>query len=106
MSFASSHTLFGKQTDAASPSAQDDERAPTSPPFETRDNDNTFNNGSGIGGREGAHAGSAFANGSRITHDARDALAGGKLPKLTLMEEVFLLGFKDGGEKMGLGSIC
>ncbi|KAJ6609043.1 Golgi phosphoprotein 3-domain-containing protein [Mycena sp. CBHHK59/15] len=49
------------------------------------------------------HAGSAFAHGARIAYDPRDlllsaneeTLAGGKLPKLTLMEEVLLLGIKD-----------
>ncbi|KAJ6479779.1 Golgi phosphoprotein 3-domain-containing protein, partial [Mycena sanguinolenta] len=49
-----------------------------------------------------AHAGWAFGNGSRIAVDPRDlalsssedALVGGKLPKLTLME-VLLLGIKD-----------
>ncbi|KAF7318529.1 Vacuolar protein sorting-associated protein 74 [Mycena chlorophos] len=49
------------------------------------------------------HAGSAFAGGSRVAFDPRDladeagedARVGGKLPKLTLMEEVLLLGLKD-----------
>ncbi|KAJ6479759.1 Golgi phosphoprotein 3-domain-containing protein [Mycena sanguinolenta] len=80
---------------AASTTQDDDERPPTSPPAESRDN----NDSSTIN----AHAGSAFANGSRIAFDPRDlalsssedALVGGKLPKLTLMEEVLLLGIKD-----------
>ncbi|KAJ7260509.1 Golgi phosphoprotein 3-domain-containing protein, partial [Mycena haematopus] len=50
-----------------------------------------------------AHAGSAFAGGSRVAYDPRDLLleagedarVGGKLPALTLMEEVLLLGIKD-----------
>jgi Golgi phosphoprotein 3 len=50
-----------------------------------------------------AHAGSAFAGGSSIAYDPRDLLleagedarVGGKLPRLTLMEEVLLLGIKD-----------
>ncbi|KAL1741062.1 Golgi phosphoprotein 3-domain-containing protein [Schizophyllum fasciatum] len=49
-----------------------------------------------------AHAGSAFAGGSKIAYDPRDledaneeAKAGGKMPRLTLMEEVLLLGLKD-----------
>ncbi|KAI4524781.1 GPP34-domain-containing protein [Schizophyllum commune Loenen D] len=48
------------------------------------------------------HAGSAFAGGSKIAYDPRDledaneeAKAGGKMPRLTLMEEVLLLGLKD-----------
>ncbi|KAJ7836539.1 Golgi phosphoprotein 3-domain-containing protein [Mycena olivaceomarginata] len=50
-----------------------------------------------------AHAGSAFAGGSSMAYDPRDLLleagedarVGGKLPRLTLMEEVLLLGIKD-----------
>ena len=50
-----------------------------------------------------AHTGSAFAGGSRIAYDPRDlinegeedARQGGKAPRLTIMEEVLLLGLKD-----------
>ncbi|KAI0310293.1 Golgi phosphoprotein 3-domain-containing protein [Amylostereum chailletii] len=48
------------------------------------------------------HAGSAFAGGSKVAFDPRDleredeeVRAGGKAPRLTLMEEVLLLGLKD-----------
>jgi Golgi phosphoprotein 3 len=49
------------------------------------------------------HAGSAFEGGSKIAYDPRDlaqeatdeARLGGKMPRLTLMEEVLLLGLKD-----------
>ncbi|KAF8622591.1 hypothetical protein AX15_006897, partial [Amanita polypyramis BW_CC] len=49
------------------------------------------------------HAGSAFEGGSKIAYDPRDlsqdaseeVRVGGKLPKLTIMEEVLLLGIKD-----------
>ncbi|KAI0044473.1 GPP34-domain-containing protein [Auriscalpium vulgare] len=48
------------------------------------------------------HGGSAFAGGSKIAYDPRDierddeeAKLGGRPPKLTLMEEVLLLGLKD-----------
>ena len=49
------------------------------------------------------HAGSAFAGGSKIAYDPRDldqderetARIGGKMPRLTIMEEVLLLGIKD-----------
>ncbi|KAJ6479745.1 Golgi phosphoprotein 3-domain-containing protein [Mycena sanguinolenta] len=83
---------------AASTTQDDDERPPTSPPAESRDNNDSLN-----ASTINAHAGSAFANGSRIAFDPRDlalsssedALVGGKLPKLTLMEEVLLLGIKD-----------
>ncbi|EIM81868.1 Golgi phospho protein 3 [Stereum hirsutum FP-91666 SS1] len=50
----------------------------------------------------GVHAGSAFAGGSKIAYDPRDLerddeelRTGGKMPKLTIMEEVLLLGLKD-----------
>lgn len=50
-----------------------------------------------------AHAGSAFAGGARVAYDPRDidqdaseeARIGGKMPRLTIMEEVLLLGIKD-----------
>ena len=49
-----------------------------------------------------SHAGSAFAGGNKIAFDPRDlerdeeeSKAGGKVPHLTLMEEVLLLGLKD-----------
>lgn len=49
------------------------------------------------------HAGSAFEGGSKIAYDPRDLeregeemrRGGGKAPKLTIMEEVLLLGLKD-----------
>jgi golgi phosphoprotein 3 len=50
-----------------------------------------------------AHAGSAFEGGGKIAFDPRDlqqdaseeARTGGKMPRLTIMEEVLLLGIKD-----------
>ncbi|KAI9453877.1 Golgi phosphoprotein 3-domain-containing protein [Lactarius psammicola] len=49
-----------------------------------------------------SHAGSAFAGGNKIAFDPRDlerdeeeSKSGGKVPRLTLMEEVLLLGLKD-----------
>lgn len=49
-----------------------------------------------------SHAGSAFEGGSKIAYDPRDfesdgdvERAGGRMPKLTIMEEVLLLGLKD-----------
>lgn len=49
------------------------------------------------------HAGTAFEGGSKIAFDPRDLEAedadvrtsGGKVPRLTIMEEVLLLGIKD-----------
>lgn len=74
------------------------------------DNNNTMsrrgssitNNGQG-GLGNGGHAGSAFEGGSKIAFDPRDlqqdageeARIGGKMPRLTIMEEVLLLGIKD-----------
>ncbi|KAF7351600.1 Vacuolar protein sorting-associated protein 74 [Mycena sanguinolenta] len=96
--------LSRRRAPAQSSSAQDDdERGPTSPPLESRDSSAGNDFGNGSAGAGSTHAGSAFANGSRIAYDPRDlalsssedALVGGKLPKLTLMEEVLLLGIKD-----------
>lgn len=49
-----------------------------------------------------SHAGSAFEGGSKVAYDphelereSEEARVGGKLPKLTIMEEVLLLGLKD-----------
>lgn len=50
-----------------------------------------------------SHAGSAFQGGSKIAFDPRDLEGanedverlGGKVPRLTIMEEVLLLGIKD-----------
>lgn len=49
------------------------------------------------------HAGSAFEGGGKVAYDPRDldldggeeARLGGKMPRLTIMEEVLLLGLKD-----------
>ncbi|TFK34383.1 GPP34-domain-containing protein [Crucibulum laeve] len=54
-------------------------------------------------GSAAQHAGSAFEGGSKIAYDPRDmdqdageeARIGGKMPRLTIMEEVLLLGIKD-----------
>ena len=90
-------------------------------PSYDNDDDNKLsspaNSGNGVGGGIGgsrsttpaplqpqhAHAGSAFEGGNKIAFDPRDlqqdaseeARAGGKLPRLTIMEEVLLLGIKD-----------
>ena len=49
------------------------------------------------------HAGTAFEGGSKVAYDPRDLefenedfrTSGGKMPHLTIMEEVLLLGIKD-----------
>ncbi|KAG6335858.1 hypothetical protein ID866_3223 [Astraeus odoratus] len=59
-------------------------------------------NGSASTGQITSHAGSAFEGGNKIAFDPRDldqdqedSRAGGRLPRLTIMEEVLLLGIKD-----------
>ena len=56
------------------------------------------------GAREGrvAHAGTAMEGGSKVAYDPRDLVGAGsggsddsKVPKLTLLEEILLLGIKD-----------
>ncbi|EJF58163.1 GPP34-domain-containing protein [Dichomitus squalens LYAD-421 SS1] len=70
-------------------------------------NGSPTNGGSGSASRNESlyspqHAGSAFEGGSKIAYDPRDlerededARLGGKPPRLTIMEEVLLLGLKD-----------
>ncbi|KAH9477289.1 Vacuolar protein sorting-associated protein 74 [Psilocybe cubensis] len=64
----------------------------------------SMSNGQGNGASAPVqHAGSAFEGGSKIAFDPRDlqqdaseeARIGGKMPRLTIMEEVLLLGIKD-----------
>ena len=51
----------------------------------------------------GGHAGTAFEGGSKVAYDPRDLAqedadaqtVGGRMPKLTIMEEILLLGIKD-----------
>ncbi|KLO13433.1 GPP34-domain-containing protein [Schizopora paradoxa] len=59
-------------------------------------------NGSSSAATKPSHAGSAFEGGSKIAYDPKEldrekeeARSGGRMPKLTIMEEVFLLGLKD-----------
>ncbi|KAI6003025.1 Golgi phosphoprotein 3-domain-containing protein [Pisolithus albus] len=59
-------------------------------------------NGSASNGPVLSHAGSAFEGGNKIAFDPRDldqgreeSRTGGKLPRLTIMEEILLLGLKD-----------
>lgn len=57
----------------------------------------------GAGNGNSAHAGSALEGGSKVAFDPRDldeqdakeGPGGGKMPRLTIMEEVLLLGLKD-----------
>lgn len=64
----------------------------------------TLNGGNGAASAPipGSHAGSAFEGGSKIAFDPRDLerdsedqKQGGRAPRLTIMEEVLLLGLKD-----------
>jgi hypothetical protein len=78
-----------------------DEDRPTRPNFTpTTPNSNVDLDGV----REGrvAHAGTAMEGGSKVAYDPRDLVGAGsggsddsKIPKLTLLEEVLLLGIKD-----------
>lgn len=75
---------------------------------ENDDSHRTANGGSNTESSSGSpppmqHAGSAFERGTKIAYDPRDlqdgateeAKIGGKMPRLTIMEEVLLLGLKD-----------
>ncbi|EIW74488.1 GPP34-domain-containing protein [Coniophora puteana RWD-64-598 SS2] len=90
---------------AASSANADDDWSSTSnnpTPNGTTPSSPTTGTGSAGGGVAHSHAGSAFEGGSKIAYDPRDldrdreeARAGGKMPRLTIMEEVLLLGLKD-----------
>ncbi|KAF7297040.1 Vacuolar protein sorting-associated protein 74 [Mycena indigotica] len=85
--------LSRRRAPATSTDRDEDRTQSTTPPL----NNSSSENGTST------HAGSAFAGGSRVAFDPRDlvleagedARVGGKLPRLTLMEEVLLLGIKD-----------
>ena len=77
---------------AASTSTSDDGNGPTTP---------SSTSGS-VRLASSAHAGSAFEGGNKIAFDPRDLeregedqKQGGRAPRLTIMEEVLLLGLKD-----------
>lgn len=62
----------------------------------------TVSRSDSLGSMPVMHAGSAFEGGNKIAFDPRDlerenedARLGGKPPRLTIMEEVLLLGLKD-----------
>lgn len=82
------------------------------------DVDNTYGSSSNGASRSqplhspSLHAGSAFEGGSKIAYDPRDlerededVRLGGKPPRLTIMEEVLLLGLKDKQVSSRLGSL-
>ncbi|EJC99094.1 GPP34-domain-containing protein [Fomitiporia mediterranea MF3/22] len=107
----SSSGLQRRRAAGASSSAQDEEFGGAWSSTSTSRNDvngsgasspgPTTPNGNGIGGA--VHAGTAFEGGSKVAYDPRDLeledaearSAGGKMPRLTIMEEVLLLGIKD-----------
>ncbi|KAJ7435898.1 Golgi phosphoprotein 3-domain-containing protein [Mycena galericulata] len=86
---AASTTTADDDDDRPAPSASPSSSGLSSPDATTNNTNNTA-----------SHAGSAFACGARV-YDPRDlqssdsAEDGGAVPKLTLMEEVLLLGIKD-----------
>jgi len=95
--------LSRRRAAASSSNDPDDERPdapvtrPTPPPsYKTTD---SFQ---GANGTRASHAGTALAGGSKVAYDPRDLVGAGsggddegRIPKLTLLEEVLLLGIKD-----------
>lgn len=88
-----------------------DEDRPTRPnTTPTTSNSNVH----GDGAREGrvAHAGTAMEGGSKVAYDPRDLVGAGsggtddsKVPKLTLLEEILLLGIKDRAVRILFGDL-
>jgi golgi phosphoprotein 3 len=87
---------------ASSSNDPDDERPQTSDrpsPAQSRSPTNSFQDANGT---RASHAGTALAGGSKVAYDPRDLVGTGsggddegRIPKLTLLEEVLLLGIKD-----------
>ncbi|KAJ7744897.1 hypothetical protein B0H16DRAFT_1727104 [Mycena metata] len=83
---------------SASTQPNDDDGTIPSSPLSPSPGPTSTNTNEGV-----SHAGSAFEGGARIAYDPRDLLLsstesseiGGAVPRLTLMEEVLLLGIKD-----------
>ncbi|KAL0954251.1 hypothetical protein HGRIS_005379 [Hohenbuehelia grisea] len=95
-----SRRRVGGAATSSSTTAADDDDVPTPRPVRS-----VSSNGSADASPivPPTHAGSAFAGGSKIAFDPRDleganddaSRVGGKMPRLTIMEEVLLLGIKD-----------
>lgn len=78
----------------------DDEQNPTSAHRPALSTASTSNSYSDINGIRSTHAGTALEGGSKIAYDPRDLVGSGSadeqaVPKLTLLEEILLLGIKD-----------
>jgi len=99
----------------SSATSVDDDSGPT--PRGSWSSPNTINNGGNGTSSPTAipsssqHAGSAFEGGSKIAFDPRDLerdnedqRQGGRAPRLTIMEEVLLLGLKD--KQVGFELLC
>lgn len=91
--------LSRRRVAAASSSNDIDDEQTTSTPRPTSSTSNSYQD---TNGARASHAGTALAGGSKIAYDPRDLVGSGsggdeegKVPKLTLLEEVLLLGIKD-----------
>ena len=88
---------------AAGASNTEDEDMGGSRPFTSNGSASERDSTSPVNGNGAVHAGTAFEGGSKIAIDRRDIeqdsadirASGGRMPRLTLMEEVLLLGLKD-----------
>ena len=99
-------SLSRRRAAGASSSAQDEDVGSTWPATNGHSADDSVSPSGSSADINGppklSHAGSAFEGGSKVAYDPRD-LDGvgeaerlvGKMPKLTIMEEVLLLGLKD-----------
>ena len=87
---------------ASSSNDPDDERPQTSERPSLAQSRSTINSFQDANGTRASHAGTALAGGSKVAYDPRDLVGTGsgsddegRIPKLTLLEEVLLLGIKD-----------
>ncbi|PVF98938.1 putative VPS74-protein [Serendipita vermifera] len=100
----SNQTGLSRRRVAAASSSNDiddeDQNKSTRPTFTT--SQSTSSSFSDINGARSSHAGTALAGGSKVAYDPRDLVGSGsggdeegRVPKLTLLEEILLLGIKD-----------
>lgn len=96
--------LSRRRAAAASSSNDPDDERPDTPtrPSLPPSNSTSNNSFADANGTRASHAGTALAGGSKVAYDPRDLVGSGsggddegRIPKLTLLEEILLLGIKD-----------
>ncbi|CAG8670370.1 10795_t:CDS:2 [Acaulospora colombiana] len=111
----SSQTGLSRRRVAAASTSNDvddeDQNKSTRPTLAT--SQSTSSSFSDINAARSSHAGTALAGGSKVAYDPRDLVGSGsggdeegRVPKLTLLEEILLLGIKDRAVSTFLDTLC